>query len=343
MKRILTILGASWVLTQALCAQILTADPGFSVTPLFPVLPNADISGLGSDSSGNLYYLDTANFGSGLTTELIKQTAASNYSSSSVLYNYNGVVYGSFVKVSGSTVYFGESSANTIQSISVNGGTPTLIATVPYNYDMAFNGTSAFVDASDSNYQNNTVSKLNLTTGALTPILNTGGASGPIAFTSNGSLLFGGSDYGDPGGIYSFSAAQVSAALTGTELTLSQGTLLFANGVNSDLASLNPQSLYQVETSYDSSIPALITLYNPANLTSQVAGQIDYADEGDIFDGITPLGGGVAVAVSSQDGYPGEASSQVFLVTPEPGSVALLAIGAAWMIGMRPVRSKRRP
>jgi hypothetical protein len=341
MKRILTILAVSLALAQASRGQILTVNSGFTVQPLFTETPGYDISAMGADSSGNLYYLDTVKIGSNFVTELLKRTAASGYSTPSILYTYSGSVYGDFVKVSGSTVYFGESTNNTIRSISVNGDTATLIATLPYNYDMAFDGSMAFVDASDANYLNNTVSMLNLTTGALTPVLKTNGASGPIAFNSSGSLFYGASTYGDPGGIYAFSATQVANALTGTPLTLSSATpLLNAGEPNQYLAFKNDTSLYQANSSGTTN---LLQLFNPANPSAAPVdvGQIDTADEGDVFDGVVPIGNSVLVGVSSQYGTQGATNSEVFLVTPEPGSAALLAIGGVWMLGRRRFRAKR--
>jgi hypothetical protein len=341
MKIILTILAAAAALSSELCAQSLTVNSGFTVAPLFTDAPGADIFAIGSDSSGNIYYLDSGTASTGFTTQLIKRTAASQYQSSSVLYTYSGSVFGDFVKVNGSTVYFGESTNGTIQAIGVNGGTASLIAKVPFNYDMAFNGTTAFVDAvPDSSFTNNTVSMLNLSTGALTPVLKTSGASGPIAFSSTGSLLYGASTFKDPGGIYSFSASQIAAALTGTPLTLSAATPIFANGPNQYLASLNSTSLFGADSS--SNTTNLLSLYNPTSLTSQTVGQIDTAGEGDLFDGLAVVGNGVAVGVSSQDGFFGQTNSEVFLVTPEPGSAMLLALGGAWMLGRRRFRAKRQ-
>ena len=126
--------------------------------------PAADISAIGSDLAGNLYYLNSGI--SGAATQLIKRTAAKNYSDPTALFSYSGPVYGDFVKVNGSTVYFGESTTNTIRSVSVIGTRPHLIATIPRNYDFAFNGNEALVDAADSNFANNTVFKLDLLTGA---------------------------------------------------------------------------------------------------------------------------------------------------------------------------------
>jgi hypothetical protein len=340
MKKLLALLAATTAMTLALHAQILTVNPGFTEQPLFTETPGSDISAIGSDASGNLYYLNTVTTGSTTVTELVKRTAASNYVGSSVLYTYSGSVFGDFVKVSGSTVYFGESTTNTIQSISVNGGTAHLIATIPFNYDFAFNGTNAFIDAADSNFVNNKVSMLNLTTGALTTVLQTSGASGPISFGSNGTLYYGASTFGDSGGIYAFSATQVANALAGTPLTLSSATPIFNNGPNQYLASVSSSALFQADSSSETT--NLLQVYNPSTLTFQTIGQIDTADEGDLYGGLAPVENGVAVEVSSQFGTQGETTSEVFLVTPEPSSVMLLTFAGAWLIGARRFRSKSR-
>jgi len=351
MKKILIALAAFAGLSLAVSAQTFTVtNSGFTDQALFTTAAGFNISAIGTDGSGNLYYLETGAFdGTNTTTELFSRTAASNYSSSSetLLYNYGSPQSTSFVKVNGSTVYFGENGIGTINSISTSGAPNTFqnITTLVNNYDLAFNGTSAFVDAADAGFSNNLISALNTSTGQLTPVLQTAGSSGPIAFTSNGSLLYGTTIGEDKvtAGIYSFSAAQVSAAIANkTPLTLSQGTLVFANGWNQYLAYLNDNALYQEVSPFSgapSPTPAIptLSLLNPTTFDSETVGEI--TDGESFFDGVGAIGNGVAIAVTENfvDG-----PTTIYMVTqvPEPGSLMFLIFGSAPFILGRTFRKK---
>lgn len=350
MKKIFAIVAAAVCLIQAASAQNFTlTNSNFTVTPLFstPATSNgSNISAIGTDSAGNLYYLDTLDTTTP-DTQLLMRTAASGYSAASQvsLYDYNTEVFGSFITVSGSTVYFGESSVGNIRSISTSGGSILNTVNVPDNYSFGLQGSSQFVDYTNSSFTSNQISLLS-SNGTLTPVIKTGGASGPFTFLPNGNLIFGGSGSNDPGGIYLFTAAQISNALnTSTPLTLAQGTLLFSNAGNAYFAYTNSHSLYQAFTPISVTSPVQLTLYDPTSLTSQAIGYIGNDasdDDGDIFSSIAQVGSNsVAVAVTTNFG---SGATTVYLVTqvPEPASSLLLAFGGVWLTSARGLRRKPR-
>jgi hypothetical protein len=339
MKTLCVAVSAFFAVQGILCAQFLTPDPGFNSQLLFQDSSGDNISAIGTDSFGNIFYLETGVYSGTLQTELFERTAASHYAAPAApLYSFGTPDYGNYAKVNGSTVYFGESTNYTVNSIGVNGTGETNIATINYNYDIAFSGSQVFIDYANSSFSNNTIALLNTANGSLSPVVVTGGASGPLAFLSNGNLIYGGSAFGEPGAIYEFTKAQIDGVLNGTvnggqPLTLSQGTELFNNGGNQYLAALNNTDLYQVFSNYATSVN-LINYYNLTLGTSETVGSIDGIDDGDIFSGLAPLGGGVAVAVSADFGA---GPSAVFLVTPtpEPSAMALLAGACLWFAGGR--------
>ena len=153
MKKPFVITAAFFAVTSALFAQTLNVTaPGYSRTKLFDSTAGFTISGMGADSSGSIYYLETdGSFAA--STKLYKRTAAGGYATATPLFNYGSALFGSFVTVQSGKVYFGENSANTIRSVNLDGTSPALIGTVVGNFDLAFSGGSAFVSANpDTTY-----------------------------------------------------------------------------------------------------------------------------------------------------------------------------------------------
>ena len=125
MKKLPLIIAAFAAATSALFAQTLNVTaPGYSGVKLFNSTPGFTITGMGADSSGSVYYLETdGSFAA--NTKLYKRTAAGGYATATPLFDYGSVLFGSFVTVQAGKVYFGESSTNTIRSINSD-GTATL-------------------------------------------------------------------------------------------------------------------------------------------------------------------------------------------------------------------------
>jgi hypothetical protein len=316
MKKTTAVAALLCAASTALFAQTLNVTaPGYSGTKLFDSTAGFTITGMGAAPSGDIYYIETDGAFTAGTT-LYKRTAASGYATATPLYSYGAFVFGSFVVVEGGKVYFGENSTNTIRSINLDGSSPSLIATVVGNYDMAFSGAGAFVssnpDVTFANPQSN-VAKLDLGTGATDLILNaTPDYSGPIEFDSAGALLYGAAKSAI-GGIYGYSAAEVAAATGSGAIVLTSPTnRVVNNGANQYLAYENGTELWQDDF-------ATLRLYDLATgsgsaiaTTPQFIGQLD-AKGGVLYANVTNFS-------TNQ--------SSVFAVVPEPSSILLLAFGS---------------
>jgi hypothetical protein len=306
-------------------AQSLNMDAGFTQKSL---LNTADLAtGFTFDSSGNLYDIASpaSNPGDTVIDEL---TAASSFGSSTALVDYGTYTFGSFLTLQGSTLYYGDSANSgninkTALPVATPPVAPTVIVTMTDNYDMTFSGTSTYVSANLSglNAAANGVYKLNLSTGVYKQVLTTSDYSGPIAFLSNGNMLYGASGAASLTGIYEFTAAQVSNAITtNTPLQISSGTLFASNAGNTDFA-ISGNELFQAFSPYGGT--SSLTEYN---LTTGAATQIaTISSQGDYFTGLALDNGNLTAAET--DGGTFTDFIEVTAVIPEPGTWWLAAAG----------------
>ena len=329
MKRLCFAALAAFVCIARLHAQSFTPSSGFTSTELFNLGSGFTISALGVNSStGDLYYLASGNFGNGPDTQLFQSTASSNYANTQELFSYGSEVFGSFVKVNGSTVYFGENSIGTIRSISASGGTASLLGTVAGNYDAAFSGSNLFVSANVSGTDNK-VYRL-LSGGQLDTVLDTGGDySGPILFDSHGNLIYGATNFGSvSGGVYSFTSAQVTNALDSNPSTqdksfgINSGTRLFNNGNNEYLALTGSNKLFTANSPFGS--PAIVDQLSLTN-TNATPLIVGLSGTGEFFSGLAANGNALFVTVTSDFA---QGPSAVYEVVPEPALPMLIGVGA---------------
>lgn len=320
MKRHLLNCAAFLAASTALFAQTLSiTGPGYSGVKLFDSTAGFTITGIGADSSGTVYYLETDG-AFAASTKLYKRSAADAYASATPLFDYGSVVYGSFVVAHGGKIYFGENSANSIRSIDSGGTGAALIGTVVGNYDMAFSGGQAFVSANPDTFPfsnpRNKVLSLDLGTGATATILDaTPDYSGPLDFDSTGALIYGVAN-GAIGGIYRYSVSD----LAGAPLTLTPpDRRVIANGLNQYLAYGGGATLWHDNFS-------TLTAYDLGTFTAQTIATTDetlgYLDSqgGILFASVTDFGA---------------SRSAVFAVAPEPSSVLLLMCGSAMLLRRR--------
>ena len=324
MKKPFVITAAFFAVTSALFAQTLNVTaPGYSAVRLFDSTPGFTISGMGADSVGTIFYLESDSAFPGATTKLYKRTAASGYAPTPAIFDFGSAVFGSFVTVQSGKVYFGESSANTIRSVNLDGTSPALIGTVIGNFDLAFSGGNAFVSANADGppYTNprNKILKLDLVTGATQAVLDaTPDFSAPLDFDASGNLIYGVAK-STIGGIYRYSAASVASAIaTSTPLVLTPPTnRVLANGGNQYLAYASDSSLWQDDSNaqgtlrkYDLGTSAVVNVGTTAS-ASEYLGQLDYQGS-TLYVNVTNFGTN---------------RSAVFGVVPEPSSAVFLAVG----------------
>ncbi len=223
------LIGAMIIVFRAGAAPSFSANPGYMRVPVVTIAGTAStwtsgIQSFDGDENETTYLF-------GQNQYIMKKEKGS---SATVLYDYGSSVFGSFVKLRGDKLYFGESSTGSIKSIPTAGGTATDLFTLANNFDCAFNSqTQMFLSANPSwtgNYlyvwwQGMTDPQI---------IADVGDNSGPIAVDSNDNLYYGRSTAYPPGpeDIVYYTAAQVANAInTGVPLTSSDWTV-YAAGVN---------------------------------------------------------------------------------------------------------------
>jgi hypothetical protein len=306
--------------------QNVTLDTGFMEQTVSSV--DAVVGGFDMDTSGNLYYFGAPEDNTS-DSQIIEETAASDYQSATTIVDYGTATFSNFLKYHDSALYYGDSAGNfgNVNSTTLpvsSPVSPTVIANMPGNYDFAFSGATPFVSADITGAAtfaaDNEVDELDLATGNYKKILGTADNSGPIAFDASGDLLYGASGFTGIGGIYLFTAAQVSNAFTsGTALRLSDGNEIINNTGNSGFALVGDE-LYQ---SFNSLIggQSTLTLYNLSTFTST---QIGLGDPGDFFSEIESYNGNLVVAETD---FSTTTNFIEIEQVPEPGAVWLGTVG----------------
>ena len=227
---------------QARTESALSAIPGYRVNPVLTVAGDAGAYSAGihafdRDDTGVLYIFSN--------NQIIKDPGGS----AQVLFNFqtSATIYGSFIRVRGGTIYFGESSLGTVRSVSAVGGASSRLFTIPGfravpprlrggldftlsgNFACAFNSQSQmFLSANPGGWS--AENKVYYWDGQTDPVVvaDPGGYSGPIAFDREDNLYYGFTNY--PSGLEDviyFAAARVAAAVSsGIPLGSSDWTVL---------------------------------------------------------------------------------------------------------------------
>ncbi|MEA1926750.1 MAG: hypothetical protein U9N73_00970 [Candidatus Auribacterota bacterium] len=232
MKKILSglvLIGAMIIVSSAGAAPTFSGTPGYMTVPIVTINgdPSSWTSGIQSidgDENGSVYLF-------GQNQYIWKKEPGST---TTVLYDYGSSVFGSFVKLQGEKLYFGESTTGSIKSIPSGGGSADDLFTLANSYDCAFNSQSRMFLSANPSWSGNMLYVW--WQGMTDPqvIANVGDNSGPIAFDNNDNLYYGCSTTYPPGpeDIVYFTAGQVSNAInTGIPLTSSDWTV-YAAGVN---------------------------------------------------------------------------------------------------------------
>ena len=294
-----------------------------------------------------MFYIESGTFNGTAGTQLFERTAASGFAAETSLFSYATPVSGSFVRVLGGTIFFGENSGGTIRSVNTDGTSPALIATVANNYDLVFSGSLALLSANPGGFNSpdNKVFSLDLADGHLDTVLDTGGDySGPITVDAAGDLLYGATTFGSisAGGVYKFTLADIQSALDAdpqandTSLTMGKGTRIFANGSNGYLGRTDDQHVYALASPFGAA--ATITRFNldDTNAAGQAAGQ---TNTGPFFGATDATDAALFVAVTDDFST---GPSAVFRVVPEPSPTSALLLGSVILAGAAGLSRKRK-
>ncbi len=156
------------------------------------------------------------------------------------LFRFSEDTFGSFVVVhpDHERIFVGESSRGTIRSVPIAGGDATLVDSIVFNYDLAFDEDgNGYVSAPDPEFVFNQVYLVDGDPSTPSPAIVIGipGFSGPLAM--HDGFLYYGTARGDGGAeaLARFSPAQLAAARGGTPIAYVDGQEIFAeaSGFNS--------------------------------------------------------------------------------------------------------------
>jgi len=285
-----------------------TPSPGYTAESSY-ASPAGTLAGFDFDTSGNLYLFRG--------NSIVKRAPGG---SETDLYTFSSDVYGSFLKVKDSTVYFGESSNGSIKSVSTGGGTVTDLGSLGSNYDLAFNSSGQAFIVANPGWAGTKIYNLDLVNGTTDEIADIGGYSGPLAFDTSGNLY-----YGKGSEIISFTGSQVNSAL-GTGTLGETDWSVFATGLDSIGYFAFDSAGDLFSSSYTGAVTETNNLgsSNPFGSGTSPSTLRFVPGSGDFETG-NPDGG--HLYVNTTDWFAGQ--STIFEVTPvpEPATVILLAGG----------------
>jgi hypothetical protein len=196
-----------------------TAAPAFSFTGGMDVLPNGNVAVFDGTS---VVEIDPAN-GNVVDT----------------LFTPPPFTFGSFVSAdpTGTYLLFGESSANNVYRVPLDGSPATVVANILFNYSCTFMAPDlALIVHGELSFNDTSIVLLHVSSGAIDTIAQMTGPSGGIALDNHGNLYYGDnvSAFPPPAGaqnVVTFSAAQVASAI-GPGSLLENASTVFATGLS---------------------------------------------------------------------------------------------------------------
>lgn len=222
------------LLAAACAASLVCATSWASITP-GPGWQNAAVAAApGGAFTGGMDRLPNGHFAI-YDGSAIVEVDPSTGNVVQTLYTAPPFTFGSFVTVdpTGSYLLFGESSANTITKVPLNGGSPSVVATVVFNFSCAFLAPDvALVAHGDFTFNATKIVRLDVTTGATDLIADLIGPSGPVVVDAHGDVYYGSNTIQFPTptigaeDILRFDAAQVAGAIGPTFLTDADATVV---------------------------------------------------------------------------------------------------------------------
>ena len=287
------------------------------------------------DDGGNAYIINwrasTYSGYSEVAHELTLHNADGSFVRS--LASFTGTAYKSFVRRSGSDVYFGL-DANIYRVDYAAPSTPVVAAVLGNNYDMQFAPSGKAYAVANPTWGSNDIYSVDLTGGSSHTVVvaNAGSYSAELAVNSSGDLYYGTYNFG-PNEIRSFAAAQLDAAeTTGAAAAWTDGTHVtdLPNGAGGMM--------------FDAADNLVFTLNNFGGV-----GELCIIEAGETYVGpfaYAPLSGvnffttcvdalGDVTAFDSAGGAAYTAGGTVLSTVPEPTMTALLAVGLAAVVRRR--------
>ena len=168
-------------------------------------------------------------------------------------------VWASFVEIDPSETYalIGDSQTGDVFSVDLGGAGVTTVANLPYNFDAVFDADSHFalISAAICGWGcGNDILRLEVATGAITPVAHVDGPSGPLALNAVGELYYATQDPAFPAppastDIIYWTPSQLAS---GAPLDETNATLLAAGFDGASALALDPtsQNLFVAENLY---------------------------------------------------------------------------------------------
>ncbi len=317
--------------TSAFAAPTFTAPAGYEATEYLSMSTETLIEAFDVDTSGNVYYIESKYqcFGAWYMPDVssLKKYDASA-STTDTLYDFSSGVWGSFVRLDGDEVVFGESSYGEIRSYSISGAATSDVYTLAGQYDLKYNSLGQmFVSANTGS--GNAVYHIyddGLVGIACDKIVDVGGYSGPIEFDENDDLYYG---FGS-GEVVRIDATDIASAIAAGDLTNAE---LDSTDWSSYCIGLSACSFLQF--AFDGDL-----------ISSSWAGVLEAITSQDTFEsfGFSPDGNGLGhmafvdddnggtLYVMATDYSMGEYTNTIYAITPtaaipEPSTIVMILGG----------------
>jgi hypothetical protein len=321
---------------SAFASPAYTPPAGFQATDYLSSSAGTLIDAFDVDSSGDVYYLESAYSGYFPTSTALKKYVHGG--ATTTLYDFSSGVWGSFVRLIGGDVWFGNSSDGKIRSMPVGGGSATDIITLAGNYDLKFydDGGQArvFASANPGGFGDPDCGIYYLFEDIVgwqaDLIADVGGYSGPIVFDSAHNLYYGFPNY-NAGEVVYFTASDVANAMAEEDYANAE---LGSSDWTSYAAGLKACSYLLVDDGgslYSSSWQGTIERITGPGAFEEFGSSPNFSGLGHTAYLSGEGGGGFVLATDYAD-Y----SSTVFFITsavPEPSTI-ILALGGVAACGL---------
>lgn len=232
MKRLfiaLMLVGLAFRVGPSAAEPFFAGGPGYSSLPLLtqegdPGSWTSGIQSVAFGDDGTIYFFAENRY-------ILKRQSDGSIEE---LYDFGDSVFGSFVRLWGDTVYFGESSAGTVKSIPATGGIASELFALENIYDCAFNSQSRLFFSANPEWAENRIYAWWPELENPRLLADVEGNSGPLAFDGDDNLYYGLSTTYPPGpeDIVYFNAAAVADAISSEISLTADDWTVFAAGAD---------------------------------------------------------------------------------------------------------------
>lgn len=309
-------------------AAINVLDPNYGVQSYYTHSTTDSIVSYDWASDGGLYYMTSTSsysFGGFYRAGATPTTIAGANA---------GLFPGASVVALGGYVYYNTSDFSNTQIINsygpVGGSPVTAVASTAVNWGLYVHDGQIFITGAEGWGTNHIYAATPGSGGALPPPLDLGqtsGSSGPLAFDVLGNLFYA-PGYGDLT-IYRWTAAEVAAALAGTQLTIQAENIwlqydeLYAAYPGGTSMLIDGDKLYLTLTSF--SDPSVLAAFGIDEFGAYAGDYITVLEDTNRLGDLRSYNGGLYLS----------SGNQIVQIVPEPSAFGLLLFGAVAVLLVR--------